>query len=549
LADVLTAIERDASLPEPKREAWRCSIRRIANFLEREPAQLPARLLAMRFGIARLHHAQLGVSRKTLQNHLANLKAAIHQFSSVERLSGRGVALNAAWQALYEKLSAPRLRLGLAGFFRFCSANGVEPSSVSDATVETFVRYASEVQFTIKPRNLHKQVARCWGRARESVPEWPQIPLTLPDFRPKAISMPWDAFPRSLVEDVERYLALLSGDSILDEDAPDRACKPSTIATRRNYLRLAASAAVERSVPAETLRSLGDLVSPSTVRLILEHYLAKKDGKIVTFTIDMAERLCAIARVYVKAPETQIQALERYCAKLRKKRHVGLTEKNMAVIRTFKNPGNRARLKALPGRLFDEALAERDAPIQAAVKAQIALAIQILLIAPMRLANLAALNQEQNVVRVSGTEPTYHLVIPPEEVKNEEPLEYPVPKVVNEMLRTYLAVFRPRLVPTASPWLFPGESDGHKIKTTLSDQIIDRITKEIGIRVTPHQFRHLAAAFILEKDPANYEFVRRVLGHKNLQTTINFYIGLETVDAVRKFSAMVLEDTSWRPAP
>ena len=50
-----------------------------------------------------------------------------------------------------------------------------------------------------------------------------------------------------------------------------------------------------------------------------------------------------------------------------------------------------------------------------------------------------------------------------------------------------------------------------------------RITKEIRIRVTPHQFRHLAAAFILEKDPANYGFVRRVLGHKNLQTTINFY--------------------------
>ena len=51
----------------------------------------------------------------------------------------------------------------------------------------------------------------------------------------------------------------------------------------------------------------------------------------------------------------------------------------------------------------------------------------------------------------------------------------------------------------ASPWLFPGESDGHKTKTTLSGQIIDRITKEIGIRVTPHQFRHLAAAFIWRK--------------------------------------------------
>ena len=549
LADVLVAIGRDTSLPESKREAWCCSIRRSAKFLERDPVQLPARLQALRFGVVRLHHAQLGVSRKTLQNHLANLKAAVRHFTSVERLTGRGIALNSAWKVLYDKLTVPRLRLGLSSFLRYCSANGINQSSVSDATVEAFIRYASEVQFTIKPRDLCKQVARCWGRAQESVPDWPQTILTVPDFRPKAGSLPWDAFPGSLVEDVERYLVLLGGDNLLDEDAPDRACKPSTIATRRNYLRLAAAAAVKHGVPAETLRSLADIVSPSTVRLILDHYLAKKDGEIVTFTIDMAERLCAIARVYVKAPETQIQALERFCAKLRRKRRPGLTEKNMAVIRAFKNPENRNWLRALAGQLFDEALAERNAPIRAAVKASIALAIQILLVAPMRLANLAALNLEENVVRVGGIEPTYHLVIPPEEVKNDEPLEYPLPKAVNEMLGIYLAVFRPRLCATANPWLFPGESDGHKTKTTLSGQIIDRITKEIGIRVTPHQFRHLAAAFILEKDPANYEFVRRVLGHKNLQTTINFYIGLETVEAVRKFSAMALEDSTWRPAP
>ena len=90
----------------------------------------------------------------------------------------------------------------------------------------------------------------------------------------------------------------------------------------------------------------------------------------------------------------------------------------MDVVRYFKDARNRARLKALPGQLFDEALAERDAPIQAAVKAEIALAIQILLVAPMRLANLAALNLEKNVVRIGEFEPTYHLVIPPEEVKN-----------------------------------------------------------------------------------------------------------------------------------
>ena len=251
----------------------------------------------------------------------------------------------------------------------------------------------------------------------------------------------------------------------------------------------------------------------------------------------------------MKASETQLQALERFCIKLRKHRHSGLTPKNMAVIRQFKDPKNRARLRALPGKLFDEALAGRDALVRAAVTAEIALAIQIDLVAPMRLANLAALHLEKNLVRIGGPEPTYHLVIPPEDVKNDQPLEYPLPKVVSEMLGLYLAVFRPRLCRSDSPWLFPGELDGHKAKGTLSGQIIERITKELGIRVTPHQFRHLAAAFILEKDPANYEFVRRVLGHKNLQTTINFYVGLEMVDAVRKFSAMALEDVTWRPAP
>ena len=329
--------------------------RRGAKFLERDPVQLPARLLALRFGITRLHHSQPGVSRKTLQNHIANLNAAVRHFASSERLSGRGIPLTSAWEVLYEKLAVPRLRLGLSSFLRYCPANAINPPSVSDATVEAFIRYSDEVQFTIKPRNLHKQVARCWNRAQASVPGWPQIILIVPDFRPKAVSLPWDAFPRSFVGDVERYLALLGGDNILDEDAPDRACKPSTIATRRNYLRLAASAAVKQGVPAETLRSLADLVSSSTARLILDHYLAKKNGEIVTFTIDMAERLCAIARVYVRAPEAQIQVLERYCAKLRTKRRPGLTKKNTAVIRTFKNPENRNRLKALPGRLFDEA--------------------------------------------------------------------------------------------------------------------------------------------------------------------------------------------------
>jgi len=547
LADVYAKIEHDPLLPKATKDALLCSLRRIAKVLGRDLSQLPARLGALRYGIGRLHHAQLGISRKTLQNHVANLKAAIRHVAGQKRLSGRGIALSPAWSSLYDQLTDRRLRLGLIGFLKYCSATGIDPFSVSETSVAAFIAYATEVQFTVNPNDLHKQVTRCWNRAKETVPGWPQITLPVPDFRRQPASMPWEVFELSFLEDVEHYLSLLGGENLLDEDAPDKPCKPSTIKTRRDYLRLAASAAVKQGVPAESLRSLADLVSPPVVRRILELYVAKKGGKISTFTIDMAERLYAIARTYAKAPEEQLRQLERFCIKLRPNRRPGLTEKNMAVVRAFKDPQNRARLKALPTQLFNEALAERDARMQGAVTAELAVLIQILLVAPMRLANLAALHLETSVIRIGGPEPTYHLVIPPEDVKNDQPLEYPLPKAVSEMLGRYLTEFRPRLRRQDNPWLFPGEGVGHKTKGTLSDQIIKRITKELGIRVTPHQFRHLAAAFILEKDPANYEFIRRVLGHKNLETTIKFYVGLETVDAVRKFSAIALEEVDWKP--
>ena len=257
LADVYAAIEHDPSLPKSTRDALCCSLRRIAKFLGRDLSQLPARLGALRYGIARLHHAQLGISRKTLQNHIANLKAAIRHVAGQKRLSGRGIALSPAWKSLYDQLTDRRLRLGLSGFLKYCSATGIDPWSVSETSVAAFIAYATEVQFTVKPNDLHKQVARCWNRAKEAVPGWPQITLTVPDFRPQPASLPWEAFELSFVEDVERYLSLLGGENLLDEDAPDRPCKPSTIKTRRDYLRLAASAAVKQGVPVESLTLTG----------------------------------------------------------------------------------------------------------------------------------------------------------------------------------------------------------------------------------------------------------------------------------------------------
>ncbi len=62
-----------------------------------------------------------------------------------------------------------------------------------------------------------------------------------------------------------------------------------------------------------------------------------------------------------------------------------------------------------------------------------------------------------------------------------------------------------------------------------------------------HQFRHAAAAILLKHRPGEYELARRVLGHRNIQTTIAFYAGLETTQATRIFGDIVRQQMKFDP--
>ena len=59
--------------------------------------------------------------------------------------------------------------------------------------------------------------------------------------------------------------------------------------------------------------------------------------------------------------------------------------------------------------------------------------------------------------------------------------------------------------------------------------------------MTVHQFRHAAGALILKHRPGEYELVRQILGHRNVQTTINAYVGLENIQASEIFGKIVME--------
>jgi integrase len=111
-----------------------------------------------------------------------------------------------------------------------------------------------------------------------------------------------------------------------------------------------------------------------------------------------------------------------------------------------------------------------------------------------------------------------------------------VGEIIDEYIHDYRSIL---LRGSNAPWLFPGETGGVKTSRTLSLQVTDRIEKGCGLRMTVHQFRHAAAAIYLKDHPGEYEIVRQLLGHRNIQTTMNFYIGLDMIQASELFSEII----------
>ena len=130
------------------------------------------------------------------------------------------------------------------------------------------------------------------------------------------------------------------------------------------------------------------------------------------------------------------------------------------------------------------------------------------------------------------------------------PLEFELDRRLTDLIEEYVEDFRPALARGSNqPWLFPGEAHDHKTLNTLSEQITERILAATGVRITAHQFRHAAAAILLKHRPGEYELARRLLGHRNIETTKSFYCGLETTQATEIFGDIIRREMKFEPEP
>lgn len=538
-ADALRAIEHSTDLSPQKRSQWASALRQIARALDKPMEILPGRLTAMRFNIERLHHATLGANAKTLANQKSNVKAALRWFGREHEVAPRGMPLTSAWTALRNSISDYGRKARLSGLMRFCSGQNVAPEAVNDTTLDAYFLYRGQTTSLATNLAARRSVARAWNACVDEQAGWPQRKLVEPALQ-VAERPAWKDFPVGLQQDLDDYLAGLQK---IRKDAKGkryRPCSPKTIKTRRAELVTVARKAVRIGIPIERLNSLAALAHPDVAGPVLDAYWRDNGNEPKIFAIELASKLLALAhRSGLDQPA--IGRLEDLRATLEEHRQGGLTDKNLTVVRKVLTLGVWNSVVNLPAQLMRDAGAKLPyAPIKAAITAQIAAAISILSFAPIRLENLVAIRMDENLIRPGGPGSAFWLTFPQHDVKNRVRLEFPFDDELTELIDEYIYQYRPHLMRGSnSDCLFPGVGGAPKTANMFSGQITDRIDDATGLRLTVHQFRHAAAAIYLRHSPGAYEVVRRLLGHKNIQTTINFYCGLETTQANQEFGKII----------
>jgi integrase len=319
-----------------------------------------------------------------------------------------------------------------------------------------------------------------------------------------------------------------------------RPASPDTITAQRYHIVALASALVEAGSDPQSIRSLADLATAEAAKAALTVVWKRLGQRKTGYLHHLACLIVYIGRHWAKLPAAQLDRLRQLQRSLNPGPS-GMTESNRRKLAQFADRANVAALLRLPRRLLDEAVRRDRGGVRDALLAQTALAIAILLAAPLRIRTLVSLNADEHILRSrSGPRTVVYLVIPAANVKNRVPLEFMLPSRVVELFDLYWERFRPRLVAAPGSWLFPGPN-GHKKSDGMRIQISETIHKATGLRMHPHLFRHLAAFLILRRSPGEFETVRVLLGHRSIATTIRFYCAMEQAAAFARFDEIVSE--------
>jgi integrase len=473
--------------------------------------------------LAAVNLAAIGITAKRLANVRSDFLAAVRQSGLRPLPQAPRTDFSPEWLTFFGVANVKRYRLGLARLARHASSAGLGPAGVDDALLTAFMDEVRRGSLHQNPNVLHRQIAKIWNEAAEAFLQFGLRTVTQPSFKPAPKRVAWESLSSDFHADVEAYLDWCAVPDPFAENARAKHLQPRTLKLRRNQIHAAVSALMEAGVPAGSIVKLADLVVEANFRKLLRrrHHLA--GGKPKNFDRDLAEALIQIGREWAKVEPVLLERLRKITATF-PKQPKGMTAKNTKAVRQFDDLEVVDRLLELPDRLWREVKLDPNPSFRTLARAQAALAIRTLTYIPLRSENLHNLMFDTHIFLRDGRRARSTLEVGSEEVKNgETPLAFDIPPQLSTMLTEYRESIAPKVIGRRPDRVFVRADGAPKSQAMVAHLIKTYLRKKAGIVMTPHQFRHLAAKIILRTNPAAYETVRQLLGHKSLRTTNWFY--------------------------
>jgi integrase len=523
LQSILDRLAVDDRLSETRKRDLRSAVISYAKLVEQPPSAIPLDVARIRQTLDGMAPGRAQISAKRWANLRSDLTSAIWASGLQPILKTADLNLDAAWSNVLAPADR-RIRHGLSRFARWASQRRIQPEAVDNQAIDRFVAELCQATLVRKLHRMPGTIARTWN-ALVAVRDGAGLRrVSVPNIRPAPTRIAWGQLPESFREDVERLLTWASCPDPLQEGARAKALAPQTLRLRQAHIHSAVSAAIAAGIAVTQFTSLASLVERNTFRAVLRHRWRQDDCTLSAYTHGIVVTLIVVAAEWVKLPADEIAALKALRSKLGP-RPSGLTEKNKSMLRKFDDPRLITDLIHLPDRLWAVARRRLPASRRAFVDLQTALAIDLLIHVPMRMQNLACLNFQRHLHWPQGRRKPALVTLRSDETKNHLPLEFEIPAVLAERLQVYRNEIAPAVIGKRPEAVFVSFSGRPRKQDTIKMTITKTIRSYLGVKLTPHQFRHLAAKIILDDNPGAYELVRQLLGHKNLTTTTMFYAG------------------------
>lgn len=535
LADVL---DRIGEMPASQRRSDLSSaIRGLASVIGRPLGSLPAAPAELASLLTSANPAAAGLTMGRWSRIRTHLRGALG-YVGFEVMPGRDVkGLGPEWQLLVEKLPARRVQVGLSRLLSYFSRSDVTPLNVSRAHFDMFEEALKAHSLQAHPEAAFRTAVDAWNAAARLLDAWPQLPVERrPD--PRRYARARGELPQAFMEDVDAYLGRKAVSDPFSKEY-HRKLRPATIKGRRLHIMQIATALLASGYPEDQLTSLAVLVKPENAEAALRRLRSRHGEDARAQVGQQARTLVAVVKQWVKAPTEDVELLSQFARGLAVT-HKGMAPKNVRRLRQFDLEANTNTLLLLPTKVMKQ-VAENECPDRHdARRVMLALAVEFLTVAPVRMMNLASLDLARHFLVVRrGKTKTIHVVFPAEEMKNGRELQVPLPASFANLLTIYLDKYRPLLADDSGTVVFPGRDGERRSPSALGNAISAFLRRETGLVVNPHLFRQWAAGVALRHTAGGLETARLMLGHASPDITLRYYAHVRTDEAFRKFEAII----------